>query len=86
MANIKAAEKKIKVIAKKNMINKSRKSEIKTYIKKFNTAIDENDKEKAQSLFQTIQKKFHQAVSKNTFHQKTVDRKIGSLNKKLNSI
>ena len=86
MANIKAAKKKIKVIKKKNLINKSKKSEIKTYIKQFESAVDEKNKEKAEELFKKIQKRYHQGATKSTFHKNTVARKIGSLNKKLNTI
>jgi len=86
LANIKAAKKKIKVIKKKNLINKSKKSEIKTYIKQFETAVDEKNKEKAEELFKKIQKRYHQGATKSTFHKNSVARKIGSLNKKLNTI
>ena len=86
MANIKAAKKKIKVIKKKNLINKSKKSEIKTYIKQFESAVDEKNKEKAEELFKKIQKRYHQGATKSTFHKNSVARKIGSLNKQLNTI
>ncbi|MFO7887989.1 MAG: 30S ribosomal protein S20 [Eubacteriales bacterium] len=86
LANIKAAKKKIKVIEKKNLINKSKKSEIKTYIKQFNTAVEQNDKETAENLLKKIQKRYNQGETKSTFHKNTVARKISSLNKKLNTI
>ena len=40
LANIKSAEKRILITEKRTAINKARKSEIKTYIKKFDKAID----------------------------------------------
>jgi len=86
LANIKAAKKKIKVIKKKNLINKSKKSEIKTYIKHFESAVSEGNKELAESLFRRIQKKYHQGATKSTFHNRSVARKISSLNNKLNTI
>jgi len=86
LANIKAAKKKIKVIEKKNLINKSKKSEIKTYIKQFNAAVDEKDKETAENLLKKIQKRYNQGETKSTFHKNAVARKVSSLNKRLNTI
>ena len=39
MANIKSAKKRILVTQKRTALNKSNKSEIKTYIKKFDNAV-----------------------------------------------
>ena len=84
MANIKSAKKRILVNEKKRLENKSRKSEIKTYITKFEKAIDENNMESAKELLALIQKKLSQASSNGTFHKKTASRKISRLTKKLN--
>ena len=51
MANIKSAIKRIDVTRKQTARNKSAKSEIKTYVKKFEEAIANNDSEKANELF-----------------------------------
>ncbi|MDD2397596.1 MAG: 30S ribosomal protein S20, partial [Tissierellia bacterium] len=57
MANIKSAKKRILIINKKTEANKSRKSEIKTYIKKFETALNEGNFEKAQEYLKVCEKK-----------------------------
>lgn len=85
MANIKSAKKRIKVNETKRLQNKSRKSEIKTYIKKFEAAIDENRIEDAKALLKTIDKKLKQAEAKNILHKNNVARKVSKLNKKLNA-
>ena len=50
MANIKSAQKRILITDKKTAVNKARKSEIKTYMKKFDTAIENGNIEEAQAL------------------------------------
>lgn len=84
MANIKSAKKRILVINKKTEVNKSRKSEIKTYIKKFETALNEGNYEKAQEYLRICEKKLYQAAAKNTIHKNAAARKVSRLAKKLN--
>lgn len=84
MANIRAAKKKIRVIEKKTLYNKRRKSEIKTYIKKFEQAIEESNLDQARELIKIIDKKLQKAIHKNIFHKNNVARKMSKLHKKLN--
>ncbi|MDD3226919.1 MAG: 30S ribosomal protein S20 [Tissierellia bacterium] len=84
MANIKSAKKRILIINKKTEANKSRKSEIKTYIKKFETALNEGNFEKAQEYLKVCEKKLYQAAAKNTVHRNAAARKVSRLTKKLN--
>ena len=86
MANIKSAKKRILVINKKTAINKSRKSEIKTYIKKFEAAVNSGEIEKAKVLLKEIESKLDRAAAKNTIHKNAAARKISRLNARLNKI
>jgi small subunit ribosomal protein S20 len=86
MANIKSAKKRILVNAKRNEINRSRKSEIKTYIKKFEVAVNANNYESAKELLSLIQKKLNRASVKNTLHSNAAARKVSRLTKRLNTI
>lgn len=86
MANIKSAKKRILVINKKTEVNKSRKSEIKTYIKKFETVLNEGNLEKAKEYLTIIEKKLYQAAAKNTIHKKAASRKVSRLSLRLNKI
>ena len=72
MANIKSAIKRIDVTKKQTLKNKSRKSEIKTYIKKFELAIEENNFELANELLRTIDKRLKQATEHSVFHKNSV--------------
>lgn len=84
MANIKAAEKKIRVIEKKTLVNKRRKSEIKTYIKKFDQLIDAENYAEAEQVLKLIDKKLKKAEQRNLLHKNNVSRKMSQLHRKLN--
>jgi len=85
LANIKSAEKRILTTKTKTDLNKSRKSEIKTYIKKFDLAIEKGNIEEAQELLKIIDRKLKRAAHKNVVHKNAASRKVGSLTKKLNN-
>ncbi|WP_099950870.1 30S ribosomal protein S20 [Ezakiella peruensis] len=84
MANIKAAEKKIRVIEKKTLVNKRRKSEIKTYIKKFDQLIDAENYAEAEQVLKLIDKKLKKAEQRNLLNKNNVSRKMSQLHRKLN--
>lgn len=85
MANIKSAEKRIRVTNRKTEVNKKRKSEIKTYINSFDHALKNNNIDEAKDLLKVIDKKLKKAAINNTIHKNTVSRKISKLTKKLNA-
>lgn len=84
MANIKSAEKRILVTKKRTALNKSRKSEIKTYIKKFDSAVAKGEFEEARALLKIIDKKLKKAAHKNVIHMNAASRKVSRLTKALN--
>lgn len=86
MANIKSAKKRISVINKKTAVNKSRKSEIKTYIKKFEASVNDGNLEKAKEYLSIVEKKLQRAAAKNTVHKNAASRKVSRLAKRLNKV
>ncbi|MCI5674636.1 MAG: 30S ribosomal protein S20 [Ezakiella sp.] len=84
MANIKSAKKKIRVIEKKSLINKNRKSEIKTLLKKFDLLVAESKFDEARELLKVIDKKLKRAEQRNILHKNNVARKMSRLTRKLN--
>lgn len=84
MANIKSAQKRILVTQKKTELNKSRKSQIRTYMRNFNNALENNNIDEAKKLLIIIDKNLKKAVAKNTIHKNTASREISRLTKKLN--
>ena len=84
LANIKSAEKRILVTEKRTASNKSRKSEIKTYIKRFDDAVANGNLDEARVLLNVIDKKLKRAAQRNIVHKNAVSRKVSRLTKKLN--
>lgn len=84
MANIKSAKKRILVTSKKTAVNRMRKSQVKTAIRRFEEAIASGNKELANSTFQYAQKKIMQLAAKGTVHKNAASRKVSRLAAKLN--
>lgn len=84
MANIKSAKKRIRITEKRTLINKARKSEIKTYIRKFENALTEGRIDEAKELIKVIDKKLKRAACKGVIHKNAASRKLSKLTKKLN--
>lgn len=86
MANIKSAKKRAKTNAKRKIINFRRKSEIKTLVKKFKSAIENKNIETAKDLFKLTESKISRAAGKGLFKKNAASRKISRLNKRLANI
>ena len=84
MPNIKSAIKRVSVIETKTLKNNMIKSEYKTAVKKFEAAVAEGDKEKAQEALKQKKKKIDGACSKGIIKKNTASRKKSNLAKKLN--
>lgn len=85
MANIKSAKKRILVTTKKTAINRMRKSQVKTAIRRFEDALAAGNVELAAKTFQYAQKKIMQLAAKGTIHKNAASRKISRLSAKLNA-
>ena len=84
MANIKSAKKRISVIKNKTLVNKSRKTELKNLIKRFELLVNEGKTDEAREVLKVIDKKLKKAVQRNLFHNNKVARKMSRLTHKLN--
>jgi small subunit ribosomal protein S20 len=86
MANIKSAKKRAKQSEKRRVINISRRSSIKTSVKKLLGAIEASDPaEKIKALFNDVQAKLARAKSKKLIHANTASRKISRLAKRVSA-
>ncbi|MGN1270548.1 MAG: 30S ribosomal protein S20 [Clostridia bacterium] len=85
MPNIKSAIKRVDVIEKKTLRNNMIKSEYKTAVKKFESAVSEGSKD-AEKLFKDAVKKIDGACSKGIIKKNTASRKKSNLAKKLNTL
>ncbi len=83
MPNIKSAKKRVKVIAKKTLINQMHKTALKTAVKKFEAAAEANNKENINPLFNEAVKKIDQGVKQGIIHKNAAARKKSQLALKL---
>ncbi|MGN0787996.1 MAG: 30S ribosomal protein S20 [Candidatus Onthoplasma sp.] len=79
MANIKSAKKRIEVIDRQTLENKSYKTKIATYVKKYKLAVDNNEKENASKLLSETFSLIDSAVSKGILQKATANRKKARL-------
>ena len=86
MANIKSAKKRILVTETKTARNKAIKSRVKTYVKKVETAVAENNKEAASAALLEAITEINKAASKGVYHKNTAARKVSRLTKAVNKI
>ncbi|MGN1310416.1 MAG: 30S ribosomal protein S20 [Clostridia bacterium] len=86
MPNIKSAIKRVSVIEKKTLQNNMIKSEYKTAVRKFEAAVTEGNKEKAEELLKLATKKIDTACSKGVIKANTASRKKSNIAKKLNTL
>ena len=85
MANIKSAKKRIKVIDRQTLENKSLKTKIATYVKKYKVAVDNAEKENAAQLLSETFSLIDTAVSKGTLQKATANRKKARLSSYANN-
>lgn len=86
MPNIKSAKKRVLVIEKKTLINQMHKTALKTAVKKFEVAAEENNAAEAKVLFNDAVKKLDMGVKQGILHKNTAARKKSQLALKLAKI
>jgi len=80
------SKKRIKQNAKRRTINRSRKSQVKTQIKRFETALANGNVEAANEEYLLVVKKLDKTAATSTMHKKTASRKKSRLAKRLNTL
>ena len=83
MPIIKSQKKRVLISAEENARNNSIRSEVKTAVKKFETAIAENKIEEAAELLKKAVSVIDEAKRKGVYHINTVSRKKARLSKML---
>ncbi len=86
MAHSLSAKKRVRQNAKRKMINRSRKSRIKTQIKHFESALASDDAKAASEQYRLAVKKLDKAAATSTMHKRTAARKKSRLAKRLNAL
>ena len=86
MANIKSAKKRIIVTATKTERNTAIRSQVKTAIKKVETAVTAGDKEAATAALASATSVISKAETKGVYHKNNASRKVARLAKLVNTI
>jgi small subunit ribosomal protein S20 len=81
-----SAKKRIRQNAKQRTMNRARKSQVKTQIKRFVAALDQGDAAAASEQFRLVVKKLDKVASTSTMHKRTAARKKSRLARRLNSL
>ena len=86
MANTSSAKKRIRRDERKSHINISRRSRIRTYIKRVESAIEEGNRDAASAALKEAQPEMMRGVSRGVYKKNTVARKISRLSHRINKI
>ncbi len=85
MANIKSQKKRILTNEKARVRNKAVSTALKTYIKRFNEAIESGDKQAASEAHQKATRELDRAAAKGVIHANNAANRKSSLTKRLNA-
>jgi len=86
MANTPSAKKAIRKMARRTAVNRSRRSRIRTCIRKVEEAIASSDKTAALAAFKIAEPELVRGAQKGIFHKSTAARKVSRLSKRIQAI
>lgn len=86
MANHKSAEKRVRQNTKRNEINRSNRSKLRTQIKKLRSALTATDKKQSGELLTPTVSLIDKAVNKGLIHKNTAARYKSRLTKHVNEL
>ncbi|MGX0974433.1 small subunit ribosomal protein S20 [Roseovarius sp. MBR-51] len=86
MANTPQSKKRAKQNEKRFAVNKSRRSRIRTFIRKVEEAIASGDQEAAVTALRNAQPELMRGVTKGVVHKNTASRKISRLSARVKSL
>jgi small subunit ribosomal protein S20 len=79
MANTKSAKKMVRKIAGRTEVNKSRKSRVRTFVRKVEEAVASGDKAAAIKALKAAEPEIMRGVTKGVLHKNTASRKVSRL-------
>ena len=86
MANSPQAKKRARQIERRTAVNKTRKSRIRTFLRKVEEAIESGDKNAAVLALRAAQPELMRGVTKGIFHKNTASRKVSRLASRVKAI
>ena len=86
MANTSSAKKATRKIAARTEVNKSRRSRVRTFLRKVEEAITGGDKSAAAAALLAAQPELMRAAQKGVMHKSTASRKVSRLTLRVNKL
>jgi small subunit ribosomal protein S20 len=83
MANTKSAKKAVRASERRTVINKNRRSRMRTFIRKVEEAIETGDKSVAELALRSAQPEIMRGAQKGVIHRNTASRKISRLSARI---
>jgi small subunit ribosomal protein S20 len=81
-----SAKKRVRQNERQKMVNRTRRSKVKSEIKKLEETLLAGNADAAQAQFKLVTKKLDQVSSTSTMHKKTASRKKSRLAKRVNAL
>jgi small subunit ribosomal protein S20 len=86
MANTHSAKKAVRKIERRAGVNRSRRSQMRTYVRKVEEAIAAGDPDAASSALRAAQPLVMRAAQKGIVHAKAAARKVSRLSRRVNAL
>lgn len=86
MANTKSAKKAVRKLARRTAVNQSRRSRMRTHLRKVEEAIGSGDKSAAQEALKQAQPEVMRAAQKHVLHKNTASRKLSRLSARVKAM
>ncbi|ESR25842.1 30S ribosomal protein S20 [Lutibaculum baratangense] len=86
MANTPSAKKAVRKIERRTAINKTRRSRVRTFLRRVEEAIASGDKSAADEALRAAQPEVMRAAQKGIFHTNTASRKISRLSHRIKTM
>lgn len=86
MANTSSAKKATRKIARRTTVNKSRRSRVRSFVRKVEEALAAGDKAAAHAAFLEAQPELMRAATKGVVHKNTASRKVSRLAQRVKSL
>ncbi|CAG0988553.1 MAG: 30S ribosomal protein S20 [Rhizobiaceae bacterium] len=86
MANTSSAKKATRKIARRTEVNKSRRSRVRSFVRKVEEALASGDKAAATAAFSAAQPELMRAATKGVMHKNTASRKVSRLAQRLKAL
>ena len=86
MANTPQSKKRARQSERRADVNKSRRSRIRTFLRKVEEAIDSGDRDAASAALRAAQPELMRGVTKGIFHKNTAARKMSRLSARVKAI